>query len=65
MSSLSPLISPDGLVGLFFLLVNLRVGAPPNERTETLKKVLKEAGVVLYSQSGQAQKGGPGLPWHG
>lgn len=29
------------------------------ERAETLKKVLKEAGVVLYSQSGQAQKGGP------
>lgn len=29
------------------------------ERAETLKTVLKEAGVVLYSQSGQAQKGGP------
>lgn len=29
------------------------------ERAETLKKVLKEAGVVLYTQSGQAQKGGP------
>lgn len=29
------------------------------ERAETLKKVLKEAGVVLYSQSGQTQKGGP------
>jgi molecular chaperone DnaK len=29
------------------------------ERADTLKKVLKEAGVVLYTQSGQAQKGGP------
>lgn len=29
------------------------------ERAENLKKVLKEAGTVLYSQSGQASKGGP------
>ena len=29
------------------------------ERAETLKKVLREAGTVLYSQSGQASKGGP------
>lgn len=29
------------------------------ERAEALKKVLKEAGAVLYAQSGQAQKGGP------
>jgi molecular chaperone DnaK len=29
------------------------------ERAEALKKVLKEAGVTLYAQSGQAQKGGP------
>jgi molecular chaperone DnaK len=29
------------------------------ERAEALKKVLKEAGVVLYSQTGQAPKGGP------
>jgi Raf kinase inhibitor-like YbhB/YbcL family protein len=29
------------------------------ERAETLKKVLKEAGAVLYTQSGQAKKGGP------
>ncbi len=29
------------------------------ERAEALKKVLKEAGAVLYTQSGQAQKGGP------
>lgn len=29
------------------------------ERAEALKKVLKEGGAVLYTQSGQAQKGGP------
>jgi len=29
------------------------------ERAEALKKVLKEAGAVLYTQSGQAQKGEP------
>jgi molecular chaperone DnaK len=29
------------------------------ERAEVLKKLLKEAGTVLYSQSGQANKGGP------
>ena len=29
------------------------------ERAEALKKVLKEAGAVLYTQSGQAEKGGP------
>lgn len=29
------------------------------ERAETLKKVLREAGTVLYSQSGKAGKGGP------
>lgn len=29
------------------------------ERSEALKKVLKEAGAVLYTQSGQAEKGGP------
>jgi len=29
------------------------------ERVEALKKVLSEAGAVLYSQSGQAGKGGP------
>ena len=29
------------------------------ERAETLKKVLKEAGAVLYAQSGNAPKGGP------
>jgi len=29
------------------------------ERAEALKKVLKEAGAVLYTQSGQANKGGP------
>lgn len=29
------------------------------ERTEVLKKVMQEAGAVLYSQSGQAEKGGP------
>jgi molecular chaperone DnaK len=29
------------------------------ERAENLKKVLREAGAVLYSQSGQADKGGP------
>jgi molecular chaperone DnaK len=29
------------------------------ERAEALKKVLKEAGAVLYTQSGQAGKGGP------
>lgn len=29
------------------------------ERADALKKVLKEAGAVLYTQSGQAQKGGP------
>lgn len=29
------------------------------ERAETLKKVLQEAGAVLYAQSGQASKGGP------
>jgi molecular chaperone DnaK len=29
------------------------------ERAEALKKVLQEAGAVLYSQSGQANKGGP------
>lgn len=29
------------------------------ERAEALRKVLKEAGVVLYSQSGQAGKNGP------
>jgi len=29
------------------------------ERAEILKKVLSEAGAVLYSQSGQASKGGP------
>ncbi|MBK5206355.1 MAG: Hsp70 family protein [Polaromonas sp.] len=29
------------------------------ERAEALKKILKEAGAVLYTQSGQAQKGGP------
>ena len=29
------------------------------ERAEALKKVLKEAGAVLYAQSGQAPKGGP------
>jgi molecular chaperone DnaK len=30
-----------------------------SERAEALKKLLKEAGVALYAQSGQAQKGGP------
>ena len=29
------------------------------EHAEALKKLLKEAGVALYAQSGQAQKGGP------
>lgn len=29
------------------------------ERAEALKKVLQEAGAVLYAQSGQASKGGP------
>jgi len=29
------------------------------ERAEALKKVLQEAGAVLYSQTGQASKGGP------
>ena len=29
------------------------------ERAEALRKVLQEAGAVLYSQSGQASKGGP------
>jgi molecular chaperone DnaK len=29
------------------------------ERAEVLKKILREAGTVLYSQSGQAGKGGP------
>jgi molecular chaperone DnaK len=29
------------------------------ERAEALKKVLREAGAVLYSQTGQANKGGP------
>jgi molecular chaperone DnaK len=29
------------------------------ERAEALKRVLKEAGAVLYTQTGQAQKGGP------
>jgi molecular chaperone DnaK len=29
------------------------------ERAEALKKVLQEAGAVLYSQSGQASKGSP------
>lgn len=29
------------------------------ERAEALKKVLKEAGAVLYTQSGQASRGGP------
>lgn len=29
------------------------------ERAEALKKVLKEAGATLYTQTGQAQKGGP------
>ena len=29
------------------------------ERAEALKRVLSEAGAVLYSQSGQAGKGGP------
>ena len=29
------------------------------ERAEALRKVLQEAGAVLYSQSGQAAKGGP------
>ncbi len=29
------------------------------ERADTLKKILKEAGVALYAQSGQAQKGQP------
>ncbi len=29
------------------------------ERAEALKKILQEAGAVLYSQSGQASKGGP------
>lgn len=33
--------------------------AQASERAEALKKVLKEAGAVLYSQSGQAQKGQP------
>lgn len=30
-----------------------------SERAEVLKKVMQEAGAVLYSQSGQAEKGGP------
>jgi len=30
-----------------------------SERTEVLKKVMQEAGAVLYSQSGQVEKGGP------
>jgi molecular chaperone DnaK len=30
-----------------------------SERAEALKKLLKEAGVALYAQSGQAEKGGP------
>jgi molecular chaperone DnaK len=29
------------------------------QRAENLKKVLSEAGAVLYSQTGQAGKGGP------
>ena len=29
------------------------------ERAEALRKILQEAGAVLYTQSGQAPKGGP------
>lgn len=33
--------------------------AQATDRAEALKKVLKEAGATLYTQSGQAEKGGP------
>ena len=38
----------------------LKKDAPlATERAQALQKILKEAGTVLYTQSGQAQKGGP------